>query len=90
MSKPQKNKVASEEFVWKIYDDINNKVDELRVDMDGKFEIMNSKFDKMMEHIVDIAGKFNKFDESQEIISHRTHENTDRIKKLEKAVFKSS
>ena len=90
MPKPKKDKVATEEFVWRAFDSLRNEIDHRFDEVEEKFSEMNKKFDKMMEHIVDIAAKFKKFDESQEILSYRTYDNLKRIEKLEKSVFKSS
>lgn len=90
MPKPSKNKIATEEFVWKTFDTLRGEMDEKFNELESRFQEMSGKLDKMLEHIVDLSGKFKKFDDAQEIFSHRTYENTNRIEKLEKAVFKTS
>lgn len=84
MAKVTKDKVATESYVWKIFNIFEEK-------MDKKFEQVEKKaekrFDKMMTQLIDIAGQFKKFGEEQTILSAHSKDHTDRIEKLEKAVF---
>ncbi len=79
-----KNKAATEEYVWGVanwvHKDLSTKIDALNKSLDQKYSTM-------MEHLVDIAGKFKKFGEEQETTSYRQAGHTDRIEKLEKKVF---
>ncbi|KKQ93424.1 MAG: hypothetical protein UT19_C0012G0013 [Candidatus Woesebacteria bacterium GW2011_GWB1_39_10b] len=51
---------------------------------------LDEKFNKVMEHLVDIAGQFKKFDEERIVMSGILSEHIDRIEKLEQEVFKTS
>ncbi len=81
--KPKK-KAATEEYVWGvanwIHKDLSAKIETLSQSLDQKYSTM-------MGHLVDIAGKFQKFGEEQETTSYRQANHTDRIEKLEKKVF---
>lgn len=81
MVKPKKGKVATESYVWRVFNYFEERIDK-------RSEILNKKFDKMMEHIVDIAGKFKKFDEEQVVLAERSKKHENRIEKLEGTVFK--
>ncbi len=48
------------------------------------------RFNKVMIALVDIAGQFKKFDEERMILSAHSKDHTDRIGKLEGAVFNAS
>lgn len=52
--------------------------------LETKFDL---RFDQVIEQLADIAGKFRKFDEEQTILSAQMSDRTDRIEKLELAVF---
>lgn len=87
MIKPKKGIGATEAFVWRVFNYLDKKF-EKRIDaLDKKQE---KRFDKVMVHLVDIAGKFQKFDEEKTIISHRVSIHEDRIEKLEETVLKTS
>ncbi|MEK7091283.1 MAG: hypothetical protein AAB887_02120 [Patescibacteria group bacterium] len=83
--KPKK-KAVTEEYVWGvanwIHKDLGTKIETLSKSLD-------QKYNTMMEHLVDIAGKFKKFGEEQETTSFRQANHSDRIEKLEKKVFGS-
>lgn len=87
MVKPKEDKVATEPFVWRVVNSSEERIGE-RV---GKLELkMDKRFDKVMEHLVDIAEKFKKFDEEQTVLSDRSRKHEGRIEKLEDAVYKTS
>ncbi|KKS32554.1 MAG: hypothetical protein UU93_C0006G0033 [Candidatus Amesbacteria bacterium GW2011_GWA2_42_12] len=52
--------------------------------LEKKFDL---KFDTVIEQLTDLAGKFNKFDEEQTVLSGQMSDRTDRIEKLEVATF---
>ena len=63
---------------------------ELKRDMEEYDKKNEVRYDTAMTHLVDIAAKFQKFDEEGVIVSGRVRKHEDRIEKLEKVVFKSS
>ena len=65
-----------EERLEKRIDDLKNYVDR--------------KFNKLMEHITDLAGQFKKFDEERVVLAHRQAIHSDKIEKLEQSVFQTS
>ncbi|OGM76588.1 hypothetical protein A2210_01800 [Candidatus Woesebacteria bacterium RIFOXYA1_FULL_40_18] len=81
--KTSKIRHATENFVWRVFDELEKKIDKLDQKLD-------SKFDKVMEQLVDIAGQFKKFDEERVIMADRQRNHEDRIEKLEHTVFKTS
>ena len=48
------------------------------------------RFDKAMTHLVDIAGKFEKFDQEHTLLTRSVSNHEDRIDKLEETVLKTS
>lgn len=86
MSKSASNTPATEAFVWRVTNDLRNELNDNFEKLEKK---MDKRFSTVIEHLTDIASKFQKFDEEHTILSHRASENSDRIKKLEEAVFKS-
>jgi len=87
MPKPKKDQVATEKFVWRLFSELDQKIDGAT---DSLKADMNKKFDLIMEQLTDIAGQFQKFDQEREIIVHRQSDHSDRIEKLEQEVFKTS
>ncbi|GEM_PF-6188711 len=79
-----KDKVATENYVWGVanwfHKDLGAKIETLSQSLD-------QKYNTMMEHLVDIAGKFKKFGEEQETTSFRQANHSNRIEKLEEKVF---
>lgn len=71
-----------------------NGVENTLDDIDKRFEETEIKAEerhnKVMEQLVDIAGQFQKFDEERFVLAHRQSDHSDRIERLEKAVFKTS
>ena len=67
----------------KRFDFIDNKFEEMET-------IAEKRYNKVMEQLVDIAGQFQKFDEERLVLAHRQSDHSDRIERLEKAVFKTS
>ena len=47
------------------------------------------RFDKVMTALLNIASKFNKFDEEEIVLKHQIRRNTDRIEVLESKVLPS-
>jgi len=82
-----KDGVATENFVYRQINSLKEEMDERFDKLERK---LDDKFSMVMKHLVDIAGKFQKFDEEQVIIAGRMGEHDDRIEKLEKRVFKAS
>lgn len=62
----------------------------LQGDLEDYDQKSEKRYDKAITHLVDIAGKFKKFDEEQTILSDKVSDHSDRIEKLEGSVFKSS
>lgn len=87
MVKPKKDKVATEAFVWRVFNNLEERIDKRFEQKEKKDE---KRFNKLMEHLVDIAGKFKKFDEEQTVLSSRSKDHEDRIEDLEQAVYKTS
>lgn len=87
MVKPKKDKVATEAYVWRVFNSLENKIDKKFEETEKKDE---RRFNKLMEHLVDLAGKFKKFDEEQTVLSKRSSDHEDRIEDLERVVYKTS
>jgi hypothetical protein len=87
MTKTKPSKVATENFIWRVVSESEERISKRFDEVEVKSE---ERYDKMMEHLVDIAGKFKKFDEAQTILSGRVYNHEDRIEKLEGLSFKSS
>jgi len=87
MIKPSKTKYSTENFVWRVVNDLEEKVEKRFNEADKKAE---KRFDKVMTFLVDIAGKFKKFDEERVVLSARSKDHSDRIEKLENTVFQTS
>ena len=87
MPKTKASKVATENFVWRVVNGSEERINKRFDEAEVKSE---ERYDKMMEHLVDIAGKFKKFDEAQTILSGRVYQHEDKIEKLEELSFKSS
>jgi hypothetical protein len=71
----------------------NQKIDSLARDTDKKFatvnqrfDVVNTKLDKVMEIVVDFAGQVKKFDEEQTVLSDHVSNLTDRVEKIELAI----
>ena len=86
MVKAKKNRVATESYVWRIFSLFGNRLEKKIDKLDKKQE---KRFDKAIEHLVDIAGKFKKFDEERIVMSGKIISHEDRIEKLEKYVTAS-
>lgn len=82
MAGPSKTEHATEAFVWRLFNELDKKIDSLR-------EEQAAKFDKVMSVLDDVMGQFRKFDEEREILTHRVSDNTERVEKLEKEVLSS-
>ncbi|KKQ98513.1 MAG: hypothetical protein UT23_C0002G0013 [Candidatus Woesebacteria bacterium GW2011_GWA1_39_12] len=87
MVKQGKDKVATETFVYRLFNQIDEKIENFKDELNLK---LDEKFNKVMEHLVDIAGQFKKFDEERIVMSGKLSEHSDRIEKLEQEVFKTS
>ncbi|KKQ51685.1 hypothetical protein A2865_00640 [Candidatus Woesebacteria bacterium RIFCSPHIGHO2_01_FULL_39_17] len=87
MVKQWKDKVATETFVYRLFNQIDEKIENFKDELNLK---LDEKFNKVMEHLVDIAGQFKKFDEERIVMSGILSEHIDRIEKLEQEVFKTS
>jgi hypothetical protein len=87
MIKPSKTKYATENFVWGVVNNLEEKVEKGFDKVDKKAE---KRYNKMMTQLVDIAGQFKKFGEEQTILSVHSRNHTDRIEKLENAAFAAS
>ena len=87
MTTLSKTKYATENFVWAVVNDLEKKIEKRFDNAETKAE---RRFDKVMTALVDISGKFKKFDEEQTIHSHRIKTHSDQIEKLERAVFSAS
>lgn len=81
-----KNETATEEYVWQVVNWAHKDLGDKFQSFEDKMEV---RFNQVMEHLVDLAGKFKKFDEEQETIAYRQANNTDRLEKLEEKVFGS-
>lgn len=82
-----RDKTASEKFV---YDVVFRSEDRLEKRIDEFEAIMRKRFDKVMATLIDIAGQFKKFDEERVILAAHSKDHTDRVEKLEDAVFRPS
>lgn len=66
---------------------LQSEISEVRNEIKTLEKKFDKKFDTVIEQLTDIAGKFNKFDEEQTILSGQMSNCTDRIEKLEVATF---
>ena len=80
MVKQWKDKVATETFVYRLFNQIDEKIENFKDELNLK---LDEKFNKVMEHLVDIAGQFKKFDEERIVMSGKLSEHSDRIEKLD-------
>ncbi|MDP3994700.1 MAG: hypothetical protein Q8P91_02630 [bacterium] len=87
MIETKKDKVATEDFVYRVVNNAEERLEKRVGKLEGK---MDKRFDKVMVHLVDIAGKFKKFGEEQTVLSGRSRRHEDRLEKLESAVFTTS
>lgn len=82
-----KTKYATEGFVWEL-------VNKLEENIDNKFDRADAKAEKrhseVMGHLDGLAKGFKKFDEEQVVLSAHSKDHTDRIEKLENAVYLAS
>lgn len=77
------SKIVTEEFVIKTMDNLRDEINERFESVDKKL----SKLDIILEQLDSIAGDFKKFDEEQTTLSYRQSIHSDKIEKLEVAVF---
>lgn len=84
MSKVTKDRPATENYVWRVVNGLEER-------MNKRFNAIENKFDKRFDRVIttldSIAGQFKKFDEERVILSEHSKRHTDRIEKLEKKVF---
>jgi uncharacterized protein YceH (UPF0502 family) len=77
----------NEAYTWRVVNIVENNLIDKLVEHEKKEE---ERYEKLITHLVDIAGKFKKFDEEQTVLSANSSQHSDRIEKLEKVVFKPS
>lgn len=87
MAKPSKIKYSTEDFVWRVS---NGLEDRLTLRMNEIEEKNEKRYNKMMNVLIDILGKFKKFDEERVVVTHRQSVHSDQIKELQAAVFPAS
>ncbi len=85
MTRPSRTKFATEDFVWRVVNGSEGRLDKR---IDGLENKMDKRFDKAMTVLDSIAGQFKKFDEERLLLSDHSRDHGDRIEKLEKKVFK--
>lgn len=94
MVKQKNYKVATEAFVGKAIFDLEQRIEEsfeeLERELAKKDKRDEERYNKVMEHLVDLIGKFQKFDEEGVIAAGRLRNHEDRIEKLEGVVLKTS
>ncbi len=82
----QKDKVATQNFVLRATTASEERIEEKIENLEKK---MDNRFDKVMNHLDKVISYFTKFDEEHTILTETNSRNTNRIEKLEKAVFKT-
>ncbi|MEK7061039.1 MAG: hypothetical protein AAB954_00055 [Patescibacteria group bacterium] len=82
-----KTKYSSESFVWKLVNKLEENINNRFDDVDVKAEKRHSE---VMNHLDGFAKGFKKFDEEQVTLSAHSKDHTDRIEKLENAVYLTS
>lgn len=87
MIKNPTDKTASEKFVYGVVGRSENRIEERIEKLEKKME---NRFDKAMTHLVKIAGQFEKFDQERTVLAGRQKEHSDKLEKIEAALFKSS
>ncbi|GEM_PF-5386471 len=78
---------ATEEFVYRVVNDLRNETEKR---FDGLESKMDKRFNKVMNTLDKVISYFKKFDEEHAVLTEASSRNTRRIEKLEKAVFKTS
>lgn len=58
-------------------------------EVDKRFDILESKMNQILNHVVSVAGQFQKFDEERVVIVHHQRDHERRLQKLEKVVASS-
>lgn len=76
MRNPSKTEHATEAVVWRVFNELEEKLEEI----EKKNGERHSKVMDVLDHVM---GQFKKFDEEREVLTHRVSDNTDRIEKLE-------
>lgn len=84
MTIPSKQKVATEDFVYRV---VANTEKRLEKRFDTAEELAEKRFNKMMTQLDSLAGQFKKFDEEQTMQSGRIKIHSDQIEELQNAVF---
>lgn len=64
--------------------------DVVKEEIGSALKPLEQKVDTVINQLTDIAGQFKKFDEEQTVLSGQMSDRTDRIEKLETAVFGSA
>jgi hypothetical protein len=88
--KNSQQKPASEAFVQRISDNLDERMSQIENRFDDHERNESQRHNKIMEVLDFIAGKLKKFDEEHTLLSHRQSIHSDKIEKLEEAVFKAS
>ena len=73
-----------------IKDIVSEEVKSSTNEIKGELKSLEQKVDTVITQLTDIAGQFKKFDEEQTVLSGQMSDRTDRIEKLETAVFGSA
>lgn len=73
--------------ISRVNSNLSSEISGLKSEIKNLEKKFDQKFDTVIEQLTDIAGKFNKFDEEQTILSGQMSNRTDRIEKLEVSVF---
>ena len=84
MIKPKRGKVATEEFVWELHNELYDQTESRFVEKDQKDE---ERYHKIMNVLSDLISKYKKFEEEHAVLADRQANHSDRIEKLEKKVF---
>lgn len=84
MAIPSKTKVATEDFVYRVTNNLEKRVDDR---FDKAEDLAEKRFNKLMEQMDSLAGQFKKFDEEQTLQSGRIAIHSDEIKELQNVVF---
>ncbi len=84
MLKPSKNKYATEEFVYKVTNDLEKRINERFDEAEVKAE---ERYSKVIDHLDSLAGQFKKFDEEREMMADKIATHSDQIEEFQKIAF---
>ena len=73
--------------MWRAYNSLEETINKRFEEKEKRDE---KRYSKLMEHLVNIAGKFKSYGEEQAVLSGRSKDHEDRIGNIEEVVYKTS